>query len=107
VTAAAAVCAFTPFGPQASSRHFKLLQRSQDASGNAISDAPPPPPLPQHALIWFVVAALLLVLVRAAWTILAILVVTRIIVFAPGNPASGRAHWPAVARFTAVLEHAE
>jgi hypothetical protein len=31
-------------------------------------DAPRrPPPLPQNALIWIVVAALVLVLVRAAW----------------------------------------
>jgi hypothetical protein len=35
---------------------------------SAMSDAPrPPPPLPQNALIWIVVAALVLVLVRAAW----------------------------------------
>ena len=30
-------------------------------------DTPAPPPLPQNALIWIVVAALVLVLVRAAW----------------------------------------
>jgi hypothetical protein len=33
-----------------------------------MSDAPPsPPPLPQNALLWVVVAALVLVLVRAVW----------------------------------------
>jgi response regulator RpfG family c-di-GMP phosphodiesterase len=57
-----------PCGPWASLRDFKLLPRSQDASGSAMSDAPrPPPPLPQNALIWIVVAALVLVLVRAVW----------------------------------------
>ena len=36
--------------------------------GNApMNDTPRPPPLPQRALIWIVVAALVLVLVRAGW----------------------------------------
>jgi hypothetical protein len=62
------VCVFSTLCPWASLRDFKLLQRSQDASGSAMSDAPrPPPPLPQNALIWIVLAALLLVLVRAVW----------------------------------------
>jgi hypothetical protein len=40
----------------------KMLQ------GAPMSDAPRrPPPLPQNALLWLVVAALVLVLVRAAW----------------------------------------
>jgi hypothetical protein len=47
------VCVFSTLCPWASLRDFKLLQRSQDASGSAMSDAPrPPPPLPQNALIW-------------------------------------------------------
>ena len=46
---------------------LKLLQRSQDAPGSAMRDAPRPQPLPQHAFIWLVVAALVLVLVRALW----------------------------------------
>src|ERR1700730_409449 len=67
VTAMAVVLGLRTVGPRASLRDF-LRQRSQDASGSTMSDTPRPPPrLPQHALIWIVVAALVLVLVRAAW----------------------------------------
>jgi hypothetical protein len=62
------VCVFSTLWPLDLVTTLKLLRRSQDASGSTMSDTPrPPPPLPQHALIWIVVAALVLVLVRAAW----------------------------------------
>jgi hypothetical protein len=52
---------FSTFRPLGLVMTLKLLQRSQDASGSAMSDAP----LLQNALIWIVVAALVLALVRA------------------------------------------
>jgi hypothetical protein len=62
VTAAAVVWYLRTVGPWASLGAFKTLE------GPSMSDAPrQPPPLPQNALIWIVVASLLLVLVRAVW----------------------------------------